>query len=292
MGKTGSIDRTQFQSLLVRADAQQAVGILYLDGLARSVTFAQTALESLVAEASRIIRDLETAAQMQKAILPQASRSATSFIAHAATIPCHAIGGDFFEYVDFSSGDLGFAVCDVAGKGVPAALLSAVVLGIFRAHSHLGLGPAQTLERVGRELLRRPIDARFATMFYGVLSHDGRLQYCNAGHNPPIVLRGQHPLRLELGGPVLGVFEESTYQEGTVTLEPRDLVVVFSDGVTEALSASQEEFTDERLVSYLQSDGKTEPAEVINAILATLLDFCRGAKQSDDITVLALRYRG
>jgi sigma-B regulation protein RsbU (phosphoserine phosphatase) len=205
-------------------------------------------------------------------------------------IPCRAIGGDSFEYVDLPSGDFGFAVCDVAGKGAPAALLSGVVQGIFFAESRLGRGPARTLERVSEELMRRAIDSRFATMFYGVLSSNGTLTYCNAGHNAPIMLSGDGTARLDTGGAMLGVFDKPNYQEGTIKLEPTDLIVVFSDGIPEALSPSGDEFGDERLQECLEANRTADPSRVVEHLLAAVSEFSRGSGQIDDITVLALRY--
>lgn len=238
----------------------------------------------------RIITDLESAAEMQRAILPRAGRSGAFFDIHGATIPCRAIGGDFFEYVELPSGDFGFAVCDVAGKGAPAALLSALVQGIFFAESVRGDGPARTLERVSDELKRRAIESRFATMFYGVLSKAGRLIYCNAGHNPPLLLTRDGARQLETGGVVLGVLDPTWYQEAVVPLEPGDLIVVFSDGIPEALNAAGEEFGDDRLSACVKGNRAADPSGIVETLLATVREFSGGAIQTDDVTALALRY--
>lgn len=243
-----------------------------------------------VTGAAGLLADLKNAAAMQRALLPRGDRSGTFFDVYGTMIPCRAIGGDSFDYVDLPSGDFGFAVCDVAGKGVAAALLSGVVQGIFFAESRRGQGPARTLERVSEELRRRAIDSRFATMFYGVLSSDGRLSYCNAGHNPPFLLRDGSLLRLDTGGVILGVFDGTSYQEETVQLVPGDVLVAFSDGIPDALSATGEEFGDDRFLSCVQSNQMAHPSQVIEALLTTLRRFCRGTNQTDDVTALAIRY--
>jgi sigma-B regulation protein RsbU (phosphoserine phosphatase) len=256
----------------------------------RPVPSSTSAVARRETEAAGLLVDLKNAAAMQQALLPRGGRSGAFFDVYGTMIPCRAIGGDSFDYVDLPSGDFGFAVCDVAGKGVAAALLSGVVQGIFFAESRRGERPARTLERVSDELVRRAIDSRFATMFYGVLSRDGRLTYCNAGHNPPFLLRDHQMFRLDTGGVILGVFDRTAYEEETVQLEPGDLLVVFSDGIPDALSVAGEEFGDERLLSCVQSNQMAHPSQVIEALLTTLGRFCRGTSQTDDVTALAIRY--
>ena len=135
-------------------------------------------------------------------------------------IPCRSIGGDFYDYVDLPAGALGFALGDVAGKGPPAALLSAMMQGIFAAQAASSDSPSQTISRVNMALYRRGIESRFVTLMYGAMPPDGRLTYCNAGHNPPLILSrsGSAPTvrRLECGGPIVGLFETATFEEETV----------------------------------------------------------------------------
>jgi sigma-B regulation protein RsbU (phosphoserine phosphatase) len=256
----------------------------------RPVPSSMSAVARRETEAAGLLVDLKNAAAMQRALLPRGDRSGAFFDVYGTMIPCRAIGGDSFDYVDLPSGDFGFAVCDVAGKGVAAALLSGVVQGIFFAESRRGERPAPTLQRVSQELVRRAIDSRFATMFYGVLSRDGRLTYCNAGHNPPFLLRDHQLLRLDTGGVILGVFDRTAYQEETVQLEPGDLLVVFSDGIPDALSITGKEFGEDRLLSCVRSNQTAHPSRVIEALLTTLRRFCRGTSQTDDVTALAIRY--
>ena len=141
-----------------------------------------------------------------------------------------------------------FALGDVAGKGAPAALLTAVLQGIFSGHTATMKDPGDTMARVNRALLSRAVEARFATAFLGVLGPDGRLVYCNAGHNPPFVFGSGVPRRLTAGGLVLGLFAHASYEQEVVQLEAGDTVVLFSDGVSEALSVSGDEFGDDRIV--------------------------------------------
>jgi sigma-B regulation protein RsbU (phosphoserine phosphatase) len=179
---------------------------------------------------------------------------------------------------------------DVSGKGLPAALLTAVVQGVFAAEASLGHPPAETLAALNSTLIRKAVEYRFATIFYGVLSGDGRLTYGNAGHNPPVVIGASGLRRLWPGGTIVGVLPEATYEQTTITLDPGDLVVVFSDGVTEAFNAEWEDFGDDRLVECVRANAHLSPAALIDQIMAAVHGFVKDAVQSDDVTVVVLRY--
>jgi steroid delta-isomerase-like uncharacterized protein len=140
---------------------------------------------------AKLENDMRIAAEIQRALLPEKRHAGTHFEIVAASAPCRAIGGDFFDYFDLTNGAFGFALGDVAGKGPPAALLAAVLQGMLAAHVHVGGAPADIVKRVNESLVRRAVESRFATIVYGMLLYDGRLTYCNAGHNPPLLV-GRH----------------------------------------------------------------------------------------------------
>jgi sigma-B regulation protein RsbU (phosphoserine phosphatase) len=200
--------------------------------------------------------------------------------------------GDFFDYFTAPNRPFGFALGDVAGKGPPAAILSATLQGILGVHAQAGGGSAATLAQVNRALLRRAIPSRFATLVYGTLAQNGELTYCNAGHNPPCLVGRRGRRWLCTGGPILGMFDEVTFDEETVQLERGDLVLVFSDGVTEAVSIDGAEFGEDRLVSCVEAQHDLEPAALVQHVLDTVHRFAAGAAQSDDATILVLRYGG
>jgi serine phosphatase RsbU (regulator of sigma subunit) len=289
---------------------EKRIGVLYLDSREKGAVLsraARAALETLATEAAvaienarlyretlekaRMEQEMKIAADIQRALLPDPQRMGGFFEAVGASIPCRAIGGDFFDYVDLPDGEFGFAVGDVAGKGPAAALLTAVVQGVFSSPAS-GIGPAATLSRVNQALIRRSIESRFATAFYAVLAPDGSLTYCNAGHNPPVVLRADSVERLETGGLILGLFEQATFEEATIQLVKGDILVTFSDGITEALSASGEEYGDARLIECVEQNRSLPTPDLLEAILASVRAFTRGAVQSDDVTALVLRYVG
>ncbi|HJZ74585.1 MAG TPA: SpoIIE family protein phosphatase [Vicinamibacterales bacterium] len=291
--------------------ADETIGVLYLDsrerGALRSAS-AQSALETLSAEAALAIenarlyreaedkakfeQELKVAAAIQQALLPAGTREGPFFSTAAASIACRAVGGDFFDYVDFASSRFGFIVGDVAGKGSPAALLASAVLGMFSAEATYQSSPAPLITRLNHGLFRRAIESRFLTTFYGILGADGSFTYSNAGHNPPLLVSATGIRRLDKGGVVLGLFEQASFEEETVTLENGDLVIAFSDGVTEAMNPAGEEFTDDRLLACANTHRGETPQQVLDALLADVQTFCAGATQSDDVTVVMVRYNG
>jgi phosphoserine phosphatase RsbU/P len=294
---------------------ERRIGVLYLDSREKGILMSSStraALETLATEAAvaienarlyretmekaRMEQEMRIAAEIQQALLPRMARSGAFFNAAAASLPCRSIGGDFYDYVDLPTGALGFALGDVAGKGPPAALLSAMMQGMFAAQAATSDSPSQTIARVNMALYRRGIESRFVTLMYGALRPDGRLTYCNAGHNPPLVISNTAGIlsvrRLECGGPIVGLFETATYDEETVTLRKGDWLIVFSDGVSEAMSLTADEYEEERIVKCVEKNLALEPRRLLEALFADVREFTRGAPQSDDITAMVLRYGG
>jgi sigma-B regulation protein RsbU (phosphoserine phosphatase) len=300
-----------------RADdkpGDQTIGVLYLDSRERAAlrsAATRSALETLSAEAALAIenarlyrealdkakfeQELKVAAAIQRALLPEASVTGSFFTATGSSSPCLAVGGDFFDYVDLPTGQFGFIVGDVAGKGSPAALLAAAVLGMFSAESTYQVSPASVILRLNRGLFRRAIENRFLTAFYGILAPDGAFTYTNAGHNAPMLVSASGVQRLETGGLVLGLFEHAAFEEETVTLNRGDFIVAFSDGVTEALDIAGEEYTDERLLASIErhrSKSGQAPQALLEGLLADVKAFCGEATPNDDLTVVMVRFDG
>jgi serine phosphatase RsbU (regulator of sigma subunit)/predicted ester cyclase len=232
------------------------------------------------------------ASQIQRALLPPPLFTGAGFEVAAASIPCRTIGGDFVDYFDLPNGAFGFVLGDIAGKGPPAALLAGVLQGILAAYVPMGGTPAKTLHHVNDVLLRRTTESRFATLIYGRLEVDGQLTYCNAGHNPPMLIGQQGRQRLDKGGLILGAFKDAVFDEGTVQLHPGEAVVVFSDGVTEAVNDVGEEFGEDRLWDCLEAHRHRSAADQLQCLFEALRRFTDHAPQHDDVTALVLRYLG
>ena len=288
---------------------QRPIGVLYLDSREKGQLMsaaARSALEAVAGEAAsaiesarlyreatekaRMEREMLLAAEIQRALLPEAMQSGPHFDVAAASIPCRSIGGDFFDYFNLADGRFGFTLGDVAGKGPSAALLTAMIQGAFAAQVASTDSPAALLAHINRTLIRRAIQSRFVTVMYGVLGADGRLTYSNAGHNPPILIGRNGVRRFETGGLILGLFPHATYEEETVQLEDGDTLVVFSDGVTEALNEAGDEFGEERLLRCVGEHLGCATDVLLDRILATVRNFAASATQNDDVTALVLRY--
>jgi serine phosphatase RsbU (regulator of sigma subunit) len=287
------------------------IGVLYLDGRERGTLLSdatRVALETLAAEASvaienarhyrekleksRMDQEMRIAAEIQQALLPNPLVTRDFVEAAASSIPCRSIGGDFFDYSDDTVSTFGFTLGDVSGKGPPAALMSALMQGMFATQAQFAGGPAVAVDRMNRILCRRGLDSRFVTLMFGLLSPDGALTYCNGGHNPPFVMGPSGVRRLETGGPIVGLLEFAEFEQETIQLQEGDTVVVFSDGVSEALDSAGEEFGDDRLQATVERMGDVSAEAVVDGVVAEVREFTKGAPQSDDITVLVVRYLG
>lgn len=287
------------------------IGVLYLDSRERAALrshSSRTALETLSSEAAvaienarlyrealervKLDQELKVAAAIQQSLLPPSNRSGTFFSTAGASVPCRSVGGDFFDYVDLPTGQFGFILGDVAGKGAPAALLAAAVLGMFGAEAAYQLSPAPLVTRLNQNVFRRGIEARFLTAFYGMIAPDGTLTYSNAGHNAPVLVGRESIRRLETGGLVLGLFDHAAFEEEALTLTPGDVIVAFSDGVSEALNEAGEEFTDARLLASVHTHRGKAPQELLMGLLADVRQFCGRATPNDDVTMVIVRYDG
>ena len=285
--------------------SERRIGVLYLDSRERGYLQHAGALHALATEAAVVIEnarlyrevvekeraaeELRIAARIQHELLPPQTAAWRFAELSASTTPCRAVGGDFFDSVERASGDVAFAVGDVAGKGTSAALLTAVVQGLLAAEVETSDGPAEILRRVNRALCRRAVASRFVTAFYAQMSESGELHYCNAGHNPPFLVSSNGVRRLETGGIVLGIFDSTPFETGCDQVGPGDLVVMFSDGVTEAENAAGEEFGDARLEACLLSSPDRSAAAVLADIEREVRAFCGTAALRDDLTVMVVK---
>lgn len=286
---------------VIYLDSREAGSVLLSDaaryGVETLATEAAVAIENarLYREAldkARVDQELRIAADMQKALRPPTRYRGAAFDLAAESRPCRTIGGDFYHYVALSGGVFGFALGDVAGKGPPAAVLAAAAQGMFAAYADAGVGPARTLARVNVTLAENFVADRFATLVYGMLWPDGRLAYSSAGHNPPILFSAQRRQRLTEGGVPLGLFPDAIYQEETLQLRRNDVLVFFSDGVSETTSPTGDVFGDEGIIDALSTAVDRDPSALIARLLDAVDAFRQVPVAEDDVTALVVSYRG
>jgi sigma-B regulation protein RsbU (phosphoserine phosphatase) len=255
-----------------------------------SIGLAEQMAERL--EAERLAdREMELAKQVQAKLLPQGPPSLATIECAGRCLQARAVGGDYYDFLDLGTGRVGLVLADVSGKGFPAALLMASLQASLR--SRLAQELADLPRELGavNELLYRSSETnRYATLFLGIYDDASRtLRYANCGHNPPLVLRGDGSLeRLAPTGPVLGLLEDWQCTTGELSLSSADLLVVFSDGITEAFDHAGEEFGEARLVALLRAHRHLRPGELLDAVLAEVRRFS-GTTQEDDQTLVVAR---
>jgi sigma-B regulation protein RsbU (phosphoserine phosphatase) len=245
-------------------------------------------------ELARLGYELQLATKIQRSILPEIIHGNPRFELGATMLPARQVSGDFYDFFLIDANRLGLAIGDVSGKGIPAALFMAVSRTLLRATALNGGSPHECLEHVNRVLLKQSNGDIFLTLLYGILDLEaGDFQYSVGGQPPPYMcMRGRagHFLR-EPRGMMLGLLEEATYKSATVRLMPGDGLVFYTDGVTEAESGTGSFFTEERLAGVLECSTQL-PAEVLaSEIVKSLEEFTAGTEQTDDITILAVRFR-
>jgi phosphoserine phosphatase RsbU/P len=253
----------------------------------------KTANATLEARIEEQLAKLRLAAQIQADLLPKAAPSIDGYEIAGKTIPAQMVGGDYFDFIAMDDSRWAICLADVSGKGLPASLLMANLQATIRGQT---LVSSSASECVGRcnQLLHQSVDGgRYATLFYAILDPgSGELRYCNAGHKPPMVFReGKPALRLERGGPALGILKSGAFEEGVVLLQPGDLMVACSDGITEAGGEDEGAFGEQRLQGVV-SEQQGEPAfVVIEEITAAVDGFLGGSDQADDMTLVVVRRR-
>ena len=245
-------------------------------------------------EKERIERELELAAAIQKQLLPRDLPVVPGLEIAAKNVPTRQVGGDYFDFFPLSGGRLAFLVSDVSGKGVPAALLVSTVHAAF----HLQIDDAKTVAdligRIDRHLQRYAATRKFLTCFFGLLEPDtGTMHYVSAGHNPALLRRKSGGVeQLKATGVPMGMFPNASWKEETITLSPGDLLCVYTDGVTEALNAAEEEFGIDRLERLLLRDAASAPDELCREVFDEVSAFAAGVPQYDDQTLMLVRRVG
>jgi phosphoserine phosphatase RsbU/P len=296
----------------VAARQSELLGILYLDSRAPSSTFSaldREVVRTLAHEAETLIEnarlfaagrvkarldhDIEIASKIQQGLLPKELPNLPHVAMAGSTLACYSVGGDCFDVIELDGGRHGFFLGDISGKGIPAALLATLLQGIFYTTASMDIALTGVFSRVNRYLCERAGGDRYATVFYGVLDKTGAFEYVNAGHVPPLIRRGSGAIeRLDLASFPVGMFPEAEYESAAVKLEKGDFLVIYTDGVSEAVNVKTEMFEEERLQELLKNFKGQTVEELAEAIRESVRLFSEGAAQSDDITILVVQYKG
>jgi sigma-B regulation protein RsbU (phosphoserine phosphatase) len=249
-----------------------------------------------IAEREKRGRELEIAREVQERLFPQSYPPVQGLELAGACRPALAVGGDYYDFIPLGAGRLGIAIGDISGKGIPAALLMATLRAFLRGQTVRGRSDlAGLIADLSGLVYESSAPNRYATFFYAEYDPaSGRLVYVNGGHNPPVVLRGgaagpAETVRLDAGGPVIGLLPECAYEQGEVQLGAGDLLVAFTDGVSEAMNGAQEEWGEERLLPVLQQIRCEPPAVVIERVMAAADAYVAGAPQHDDMTLVVVK---
>ena len=244
-----------------------------------------------VADRLSLKNDLEIAREIQQSMLPRAAYRAPGIEAFGMTRPANTVGGDFYDIMTLPDGRLLLALGDVAGKGSPAALLMALLLAMMRTLVDEKFEGADLVTRLNVQVGRHAPKSRFVTLFVAVLTPStGALVYVNAGQNPPLLRRGDGSYeRLRAGGMALGMFEDATYSAGTVDLEPGDVLVMYSDGVTEAEDPYDQPFDEAGVQSVVDGAAWASAKELGWALFQAVDTHSQERRLLDDLTVLVAR---
>jgi PAS domain S-box-containing protein len=241
--------------------------------------------------------ELQIAADIQRSFMPEVIPQITGFDIAARTVMAKEVGGDFFDVIPFEimaldAGTLGLLIADVSGKGVPAALFMALSRIVVRVNAQWHRDPAQAIADANNIITQDSKSGMFVTLFFGTLREKDRtLTYVNAGHNPPMVFRSRDETieELLLTGIVLGAAENQEYTSRTIPIGPDDLVVMYTDGVTESINSREELFGEDRLRAIIRDNARLPAREILDRILSAVQEFAGDMPQFDDITLLVIK---
>src|SRR5216684_1751147 len=304
-----SVMRANSQESVVNLRRGEFLGVLYMDSR-RPAAFSKLdrqILDALAADAASILdnarlverererqrleQEIGIARDIQQALLPKNLREYPHLAVSGVNFPCLSVGGDYFDVFPLDDKRTAFLLADVSGKGLGAALLTTMLQGALSGMT-LGTDPARVFNPINRFLCDHAEVGRYATMFFAILEDSGRLEFINAGHPSPILVRrGMAEEAFTEGSFPVGLVPEAEFTTSTIQLEPQDTLVLFSDGVTEAMDPDDELFGVGRLKATLLGREDLPLDEIQKIILESVENFARGARQADDLTMLLVRFR-
>jgi sigma-B regulation protein RsbU (phosphoserine phosphatase) len=304
-----AMSRANTDQSMINIKRGDFLGVLYLDSR-RPAAFSKLdrqILDALAADAASILdnarlverererqrleQEIGIARDIQQALLPKNFREFPHLSVSGINFPCLAVGGDYFDVFSLGDNRTAFLLADVSGKGLGAALCTNLLQGALSGMT-LGTDPARVFNHVNRFLCDHSEIGRYATMFFGILDDKGHLEYINAGHPSPFLIR--HGVAEDVfteGSYPVGLVPEAEYTAVGLKLEPGDTLVLFSDGVTEAMDPAEQLFGVPRLKEVLTGHMQTPLEELQKIVLESVENFAHGASQADDLTLLLVRYR-
>ncbi len=238
--------------------------------------------------------DLEIARQIQFGLVPSTPFQQGTIVIHCSMRPANTVGGDYYDIIDLGGDRIGVVIADVAGKGMPAALLMALLQGSLHTLATAGLRGTELVSKLNAYLCKSIPASSLVTLFYGELdTSTGWLRYVNAGHNPPFLLRKNQAMqRLMPTSLVLGVTETTTYEAEETELGVGEKLLLFTDGISEAFNVDQQEYGESRLESFLRTHSTLPQADLIQQLTTDVLSFCGDARPTDDMTLMSIMRPG
>jgi sigma-B regulation protein RsbU (phosphoserine phosphatase) len=256
-----------------------------------AIIIEKVMLHEQLIEKKRLEGQLEVARQVQLELLPPSDPELPGFDISAYNFPTEEVSGDYYDWVRIYDDQIGLVIADVAGKGIPAALLMVFLRASLRAATHIGYATHISMAKVNYLLWESIERNQFITAFYGILDSSNRtLHYSNAGHNPPLLVDAQGAARfIEWGEQPLGMFRDTRYHEHYHTFRPGEILVLYTDGVTEAVSPSGEEFGRDRLITAVKNGLTLSARELIASMQSAVLRWTNGAGLTDDATFFIIK---
>lgn len=256
-----------------------------------ALTNARLYVESI--ERLRLQEEINMARQIQVDLLPSKSPDLSCAEIHSESTPSRTIGGDFYDFLPMPDDRLGIVIADASGKGMPAALMIAQTQAIVRNEVSNGNPISSMLKRTNNQIAHSTSSEKYVTLFYGELNtKTGNFRYANAGHNYPILVRSTGEIEhLKTGGPIIGAFPSMEYESSSVTMEPDDLLFLFTDGLSEAMNEQDEEFGEERLAKLLTTYRNKDPHSLVEQILRDVRAHDPTDPPRDDTTIVALKMK-
>ncbi|HVY92879.1 MAG TPA: SpoIIE family protein phosphatase [Bryobacteraceae bacterium] len=276
---------------ILRPFTRDDLNLLTVMANVAAVRIEHTRLAEMERARQIMARDLDQAAEIQQGYLPSVAPRVPGLDLAGHNAPCRTVGGDYYDFFPYENGRVAMVLGDVSGKGMPASLLMMGLQARVQALAEEPSDIASVMTRLNRLTCANCPANRFITLFFCLLDGEtGELVYCNAGHNPPVLMRadGKREL-LRGGGPVVGIIPEMEYSEYRNKLEPGDTLLIYSDGVTEAANPQNEEFETERLVETVRLSRHLSASQIVERIRMAVAAHAAGAPQSDDITIIAAK---